>query len=54
MNVNFGLFPPVEMPPVEDRRLRGKEKSLARKRAMSARALSALDLWLGAAREAAE
>lgn len=47
MNVNFGLFPPVEAPRSEDgKRLRGKEKSVARKRAMSARALRDLDGWL--------
>ncbi len=53
MNVNFGLFPPIEIPKVPGKRLRGKEKTLAKKRAMSARALSDLDSWLGL-REAAE
>jgi methylenetetrahydrofolate--tRNA-(uracil-5-)-methyltransferase len=43
MNANFGLFPPLENPP------RGRE----RKRAMSERALAALDAWLGTARVAA-
>ena len=32
MNVNFGLFPPIEAPKVEGKRLRGKEKTNARKR----------------------
>ncbi len=56
MNVNFGLFPPVEAPRAEGRRLRGKEKTLARKRATSARALADCRQWLGlaAAAEAAE
>ncbi len=49
MNVNFGLFPPIEAP-VEDggRRLKGKEKAAARKRAMALRALGDLDRWLAA------
>ena len=46
MNVNFGLFPPIEMPKMEGKRLRGKEKTLARKRAMSARALHDIGIWL--------
>ncbi|MBI1329853.1 MAG: methylenetetrahydrofolate--tRNA-(uracil(54)-C(5))-methyltransferase (FADH(2)-oxidizing) TrmFO [Alphaproteobacteria bacterium] len=46
MNVNFGLFP--ELP--KDARIRGKD----RKKAMSARALNDLGIWLGAHREAAE
>jgi methylenetetrahydrofolate--tRNA-(uracil-5-)-methyltransferase len=48
MNVNFGLFPPVELPkPPGGKRLRGKEKGLARKRAMTVRALADIDRWLG-------
>jgi methylenetetrahydrofolate--tRNA-(uracil-5-)-methyltransferase len=48
MNVNFGLFPPIEMPTSEmGKRLKGKEKSNARKRALSMRALQDLDAWLG-------
>ena len=47
MNVNFGLFPPVTTPSGPGKSLRGKEKSLAKKRAMSARALSACRSWLG-------
>jgi methylenetetrahydrofolate--tRNA-(uracil-5-)-methyltransferase len=43
MNVNFGLFP-------EMKTARGKD----RKKAMSARALADLDLWLGKTRAAAE
>ena len=50
MNVNFGLFPPL--PPDHDSRLKKND----RKPALSARALSDLDDWLGLAKpaEAAE
>ncbi len=50
MNINFGLFPPVELPShdAEGRRLKGKEKSRARKQAISARALRDLADWLAA------
>ncbi len=48
MNVNFGLFPPIEAPTSEGGvRLRGTAKSVARKRAMSARALADARAWLG-------
>ncbi|PSH68667.1 methylenetetrahydrofolate--tRNA-(uracil(54)-C(5))-methyltransferase (FADH(2)-oxidizing) TrmFO [Phyllobacterium brassicacearum] len=47
MNVNYGLFPPIEAPKSEGKRLRGKEKSNAKKRAMSARALADCRSWLG-------
>ncbi|UUP19332.1 methylenetetrahydrofolate--tRNA-(uracil(54)-C(5))-methyltransferase (FADH(2)-oxidizing) TrmFO [Nitratireductor thuwali] len=47
MNVNYGLFPPVEVDKPEGKRLRGKEKSVARKRALSARALTDCRQWLG-------
>jgi methylenetetrahydrofolate--tRNA-(uracil-5-)-methyltransferase len=53
MNVNFGLFPPVTVPREEGKRLRGTEKTLAKKRAITARALADLDGWLGTARLAA-
>ncbi|MGU3576843.1 methylenetetrahydrofolate--tRNA-(uracil(54)-C(5))-methyltransferase (FADH(2)-oxidizing) TrmFO [Brucellaceae bacterium C25G] len=46
MNVNFGLFPPVEVVKTEGKRLRGKEKTVAKKRAMSARALADWQAWL--------
>jgi len=51
MNVNFGLFPDIDAPRTDEagKRLRGKEKSRARKRALSARALADLGDWLGAA-----
>jgi methylenetetrahydrofolate--tRNA-(uracil-5-)-methyltransferase len=50
MNVNFGLFPDIDIPlKTEDgKRIRGKDKSVARKRAMSARALTDIDNWLQA------
>ncbi|KPL55085.1 tRNA (uracil-5-)-methyltransferase [Prosthecomicrobium hirschii] len=56
MNVNFGLFPPIEAPTTKDgKRLRGNEKTVEKKRAMSRRALTDLDLWLsGTAVQAAE
>ena len=47
MNINFGLFPPIETPrEIDGKRLKGKEKSIARKRAMSARALADWQAWL--------
>jgi methylenetetrahydrofolate--tRNA-(uracil-5-)-methyltransferase len=46
MNVNFGLFPDVEVPKEPGKRLRGPEKSAAKKRAQSARALRDLAAWL--------
>ena len=48
MNVNFGLFPPVEVTKPADHvgRWRGKEKGLAKKRAITARALADVDAWL--------
>ncbi len=47
MNVNYGLFPPVEIPkPTDGTRLRGKLKGRARKQAHSHRALRDLDAWL--------
>ncbi len=50
MNVNFGLLPPLPdgtlQKPEGVKRWRGKDKTLAKKRAMSARALSDFDQWL--------
>src|SRR5260370_38154536 len=48
MNVNFGLFPPIAHAPkaADGKRLRGPEKALARKRALTARALADLDRWI--------
>ncbi|WP_182084623.1 methylenetetrahydrofolate--tRNA-(uracil(54)-C(5))-methyltransferase (FADH(2)-oxidizing) TrmFO [Aureimonas sp. ME7] len=47
MNVNFGLFPPVEVPREEGKRLRGKEKTIAKKKALANRALRDFAEWLG-------
>lgn len=47
MNVNFGLFPPVEIVKPEGvKRFRGKDKAIAKKRAISARALADCRHWL--------
>ena len=48
MNVNFGLFPPPPAlaPPPDGKRLRGKLKAEARKRAWTARAKTDLAAWL--------
>ncbi len=60
MNVNFGLFPPLDpgtqlKPEGFEGRFRGKDKALAKKRAMTARALADAKTWLGiATAEAAE
>jgi methylenetetrahydrofolate--tRNA-(uracil-5-)-methyltransferase len=53
MNVNFGLFPPIAEPRIDEagRRLHGPERGLARKRALSARAERDLALWIEAARQ---
>jgi methylenetetrahydrofolate--tRNA-(uracil-5-)-methyltransferase len=53
MNVNFGLFPPIAEPRVDEagRRLHGPERGPARKRALSARAERDLALWIEAARQ---
>jgi methylenetetrahydrofolate--tRNA-(uracil-5-)-methyltransferase len=51
MNINFGLFPPLASPPTkkpDGSRLRGNEKTVAKKQAMSARALADLDGWIAA------
>ena len=51
MNVNFGLFPPIDGPlrGPEGERLRGPEKGAARKRALSARAMRDLEIWIESA-----
>ncbi|CAN1565516.1 Gid NAD(FAD)-utilizing enzyme possibly involved in translation [Rhabdaerophilaceae bacterium] len=48
MNINFGLFPPMTEAPrsVDGKRLRGSDKSIARKRMISARAKSDLAQWI--------
>ncbi|MCY6380598.1 methylenetetrahydrofolate--tRNA-(uracil(54)-C(5))-methyltransferase (FADH(2)-oxidizing) TrmFO [Hoeflea prorocentri] len=50
MNVNFGLFPPVEIVKPEGvKRFRGKDKAIVKKRTIAARALSDCRQWLGLA-----
>jgi methylenetetrahydrofolate--tRNA-(uracil-5-)-methyltransferase len=49
MNINFGLFPPLASAPTkkpDGTRLRGNEKTIAKKQALSARALVDLDRWI--------
>ncbi|BAM89606.1 conserved hypothetical protein [Bradyrhizobium oligotrophicum S58] len=49
MNINFGLFPPLAAAPTrkpDGTRLKGNEKTVAKKQAMSARALADLDHWI--------
>jgi len=49
MNINFGLFPPLASAPTkkpDGTRLRGNEKTVAKKQAISARALSDMDRWI--------
>ncbi|WP_029004535.1 methylenetetrahydrofolate--tRNA-(uracil(54)-C(5))-methyltransferase (FADH(2)-oxidizing) TrmFO [Azorhizobium doebereinerae] len=48
MNVNFGLFPPMDVTPKgeDGKRLRGTEKTLAKKRLLAARALADMAAWL--------
>ncbi|WP_234684082.1 methylenetetrahydrofolate--tRNA-(uracil(54)-C(5))-methyltransferase (FADH(2)-oxidizing) TrmFO [Bradyrhizobium monzae] len=49
MNINFGLFPPLATAPTkkpDGTRLRGNEKTVAKKQAMSALALADLDRWI--------
>ena len=49
MNINFGLFPPLVQAPTrraDGTRLRGNEKTAAKKQALSARALSDLERWI--------
>ncbi|HEV7481339.1 MAG TPA: methylenetetrahydrofolate--tRNA-(uracil(54)-C(5))-methyltransferase (FADH(2)-oxidizing) TrmFO, partial [Roseiarcus sp.] len=55
MNVNFGLFPPIVTPRLDEagKRLPGPERGLARKRALSARAEGDLARWAEGIREPA-
>ncbi|CCE02383.1 methylenetetrahydrofolate--tRNA-(uracil(54)-C(5))-methyltransferase (FADH(2)-oxidizing) TrmFO [Bradyrhizobium sp. STM 3809] len=49
MNINFGLFPPLAVAPTkkpDGTRLKGNEKTVAKKQALSARALADLDRWI--------
>jgi len=57
MNINFGLFPPLASPPTkkpDGTRLRGAEKTVAKKQAISARALADLDRWIADALRVAQ
>ena len=50
MNVNFGLFPPLAHAPgrgADGLRLRGSQKTIAKKQALTARALDDLTRWIG-------
>jgi methylenetetrahydrofolate--tRNA-(uracil-5-)-methyltransferase len=50
MNVNFGLFPPLANSPgrgPNGERLRGAAKAMAKRRALTARALVDVDAWAG-------
>jgi len=47
MNVNFGLFPPVEAPKTEGKRMRGKDKTVAKRHAITSRARADCRQWLG-------
>jgi methylenetetrahydrofolate--tRNA-(uracil-5-)-methyltransferase len=47
MNVNFGLFPPIDVEREPGaKRLRGNEKSVEKKRWMSRRALVDFSRWM--------
>ena len=48
MNVNFGLFPPISFDKEDEngKRLKGPEKSAARKRALTTRAAVDMDQWM--------
>ncbi len=51
MNINYGLLPPADAVPkldAEGKKLKGKSKTVAKKQAMSERALRDLDGWLQA------
>jgi methylenetetrahydrofolate--tRNA-(uracil-5-)-methyltransferase len=59
MNVNFGLFPPLAKSPnrgADGERLRGAPKAMAKRQALTSRALLDLDAWAarGTATEAAQ
>jgi len=49
MNINFGLFPPIEDIVYKDengKRLRGKDKTRFRKRHLAIRALHDIQTWI--------
>ena len=52
MNINFGLFPPLDTSPERRRdgeRLRGAARGMAKRRALTSRALADLKAWAGGA-----
>jgi methylenetetrahydrofolate--tRNA-(uracil-5-)-methyltransferase len=52
MNVNFGLFPPVEeVRGADGKRLKHAERGVARKKALTDRARRDLGAWLAATEE---
>jgi methylenetetrahydrofolate--tRNA-(uracil-5-)-methyltransferase len=56
MNINFGLFPPLSASPArgaDGARLRGTAKAMAKRRALTTRALVDLDGWQSETREGA-
>jgi methylenetetrahydrofolate--tRNA-(uracil-5-)-methyltransferase len=53
MNVNFGLFPPMEVARVPGQRMSSLERGQAKKRALTGRALADIDAWLGEPRAVA-
>ena len=52
MNINYGLLPDIDAPgqDADGKRLKGKDKGRAKKRAMSVRALADIDRWLSSTR----
>ena len=49
MNINFGLFPPLAQAPTKDtegKRLRGTQKTIAKKQALCRRAQADLEQWI--------
>ena len=48
MNINYGLLPPIDVPKTgaDGKRIKGKDKSFAKKRAASRRALADVERWL--------
>lgn len=54
MNINYGLLPAAEVPERDEsgKRIKGKEKGFAKKRAASLRALADLEVWLASQRGA--
>lgn len=49
MNINFGLFPPVEVTRPPGQKLRRGERAILKKKTITARALADLDAWLAPA-----